>query len=323
MTGCELSVVIPCHNDGKYLSEAIGSVLSQEHRLRSVELVVVDDHSTDEETLEVLERWAREDRAIRVLRNPGASGPATARNIGVAAAASEWLAFLDADDVWLPGGLQARWDVVEAEPGAEWIGADHREWYENGSLEPTGHYHKDDFVGAILAPAYRSGRALRLERPVKQFLRSSLAWTGTVMVKRALVQRVGGFHPALRGPEDLHLWYRLALESDFFFAPHVVALYRQRAGSLISQARRAGLLRQEWDRLYRLLSRHPGFRPLRRQLRAKLSNVHAGYAWEYRQANRSWWATRAALGALSYTPTRVQSWKTLLGTLRAAAMGER
>jgi glycosyltransferase involved in cell wall biosynthesis len=323
MTGCELSVVIPCHNDGKYLSEAIESVLSREHRLRSFEVVVVDDHSTDEETLEVLERWAREDRAIRVLRNPGAGGPATARNVGVDAAASEWVAFLDADDVWPPGGLQARWEVVETEPGAEWIGADFREWHENGSLEATGHYHKDDFVGAILAPAYRSGRALRLERPVEQFLRSSLTWTSTVMVKRALVQRVGGFHPALRGPEDLHLWYRLALEGDFFFVPQVVALYRQRAGSLISRARRAGRLRPEWDALYRLLSRHPGFRPLRRQLRAKLSSVHAGYAWEYRQANRPWWATRAALRALSYTPTQARSWKALLGILRAAARGPR
>jgi glycosyltransferase involved in cell wall biosynthesis len=323
MTGWGLSVVIPCHNDGKYLSEAIASVLSQEHRLRSFEVVVVDDHSTDEETLEVLERWAREDRAIRVLRNPGASGPAAARNVGVDAAASEWVAFLDADDVWPPGGLQARWEVVETEPGAEWIGADFREWHENGSLEATGHYHKDDFVGAILAPAYRSGRALRLERPVEHFLRSSLAWTGTVMVKRALVQRVGGFHPALRGPEDLHLWYRLALESDFFFAPQVVALYRQRAGSLISQARRAGQLPKEWDALYRLLARHPGFRPWRRQLRAKLSSVHAGYAWDYRQANRSWWAIRAALRAISYTPTQARIWKGLLGTLRAAAMGER
>jgi glycosyltransferase involved in cell wall biosynthesis len=323
MTGWGLSVVIPCHNDGKYLSEAIESVLSQEHRLRSFEVVVVDDHSTDEETLEVLERWAREDGAIRVLRNPGASGPATARNVGVDAATSDWVAFLDADDVWLPGGLQARWEVVETEPGAEWIGADFREWHENGSLEATGHYHKDDFVGAILAPAYRSGRALRLERPVEHFLRSSLTWTGTVMVKRALVQRVGGFHPALRGPEDLHLWYRLALESDFFFTPQVVALYRQRAGGLISQARRAGQLPKEWDALYRLLARHPGFRPWRRQLRAKLSSVHGGDAWEYRQANRPWWAIRAALRALSYTPTQARIWKGLLGILRAAAMGER
>jgi glycosyltransferase involved in cell wall biosynthesis len=214
MTGCELNVVIPCHNDGKYLSEAIESVLGQEHRLRSFEVVVVDDHGTDEETREVLEHWALEDPTVRVLRNTRVGGPATARNVGVAAAAGEWVAFLDADDVWLPGGLQARWEVVEAQAGAEWIGADFQEWNENGSLEATGHYHKDDFVGRILASAYRSGRALRLERPISHFLRSSLTWTGTVIVKWALVRQVGGFHPALRGPEDLHLWYRLALRSE-------------------------------------------------------------------------------------------------------------
>ncbi len=61
MPARELSVVIPCHNDGKYLSEAIESVLNQEHRLRFHEVVVVDGHSTDEQSVEVLEWWRRED----------------------------------------------------------------------------------------------------------------------------------------------------------------------------------------------------------------------------------------------------------------------
>jgi len=315
MTGNELSVVIPCHNDGKYLSEAIESILSQEHRLGSFEVVVVDDRSTDEETLDVLERWRREDPTVRVLRNAGAGGPASARNTAVAAATGEWVAFLDADDVWLPGGLQARWDVVQAQVGAEWIGADFQEWNENGSLEENGHYHKDDFVGRILAPAYRSGRALRLERPIEQFLHSSLTWTGTVMVKRALLQRVGGFNPALRGPEDVHLWYRLALENDFFFVPQVVALYRQHAGSLISRGRRAGQLQREWDVLYGLLREDPGFRPWRRHLRERLSSVHERYAWDYRARKRPGSAAWATLRALSYTPTRAKLWKALAGAL--------
>jgi glycosyltransferase involved in cell wall biosynthesis len=315
MSEPELSVVIPCHDDGKYLSEAIESILSQEHRLGSFEVVVVNDRSTDEETLDVLERWRREEPAVRVLPNGGPAGPASARNTGVAAARSEWVAFLDADDVWLPGGLQARWDVVQAQPGAEWIGADFQEWNENGSLEETGHYHKDDFVGRVLAPAYRSGRALRLERPIGQFLHSSLTWTGTVMVKRALLQRAGGFNPALRGPEDVHLWYRLAVENDFFFVPQVVALYRQRAGSLISRARRAGQLQRQWDLLYRLLRQDPAFRPWRRHLREKLSSVHERYAWEHRARKRPAHAAWAALRALSYTPARVRLWKALVGAL--------
>ena len=315
MTACELSVVIPCHDDGKYLSEAIESILAQEHRLRSFEVVVVDDHSTDEETRDILERWSHEAPTVRVLRNSGARGPASARNLGVASAAGAWLAFLDADDVWLPGSLQARWEVVQTEPAAEWIGADFREWSEDGSLEETGHYHKDDFVGRILAPAYRSGRALRLERPIEHFLRSALTWTGTVMVKRALVQRAGGFHPALRGPEDVHLWYRLAAQADFFFVPQVVALYRQHSSSLIAQGHRAGRLQYEWDTLYRLLRENPQFRPWRRHLREKLASVHARYAWEHRSRDRSMSAALAAVRALSYCPLQVRIWRILLGAL--------
>ena len=315
MTGPELSVVIPCHNDGKYLSETIESVLKQEHELSSIEVIVVDDHSTDDQTLEVLERWRQEEPEVRVLRNTGPGGPGGARNAGIAAASGEWIAFLDADDVWLPGSLQARWDVVAAEVGAEWIGADFKEWKEDGSLEETGHYHKGDFVGRILAPAYRSGRVLRLERPVGEFLRSSLTWTGTVLVTRALVERLGGFHPTLRGPEDLHLWYRLALHTDFFFVPQVVTLYRQHPASLIARTRRAGRIGDQWDRLYGLLRQDPAFRPWRPNIRRKVSSVHERRAWEYRAQDRSWRAAWAAVRALRYTPLQARLWKTLVGAL--------
>jgi hypothetical protein len=135
------------------------------------------------------------------------------------------------------------------------------------------------------------------------------------MVKRALVRQVGGFHPVLRGLEDLHLWYRLALRNDFFFVPQVVALYRQHAGSLIAEAWRAGRLRREWDTLYRLLRHEPGFGPWRRHLRGKLSSVHERYAWEHRAQEHSWWAAWAALRALSYTPASARIWKALLGAL--------
>ena len=315
MTRPDVSVVIPCHNDGKYLSEAIESVLMQEHDLDSIEVIVVDDHSTDEETLGVLERWRQEGPAVRVLRNTGAGGPSSARNVGIAAAGSHWIALLDADDVWLAGSLQARWEAAKAHKDAEWIVADFQEWYEDGSLEETGHYHKDDFLGKIVAPAYLSGSALRLERPIAALLRSSLPWTGTVLVTRALVERVGGFEPRLRGPEDLHLWYRLALQADLFFVPRVVALYRQHASSLISRTRRAGQIEGEWDRLYRLLQPDPAFRPWRRHLRRKLSNVHESCAWDYRARHRSWSARWAAARAVRYTPLRAAAWQTLLGTL--------
>jgi len=314
MGECQVSVVIPCYRAGKYLSEAIDSVLAQESRVSSLEVVVVGNHSPDDETRHVLAFWRRDGR-VRIVENAEDLGPAAGRNVGIGVARGKWVAFLDADDVWLPGALEARWQAIESEPDAEWIGADFRMWYEDGSLEETGHYQKDDAVGRILAPAYASGRPLRLRRPVSEFVPFSLAWIGTVMVKRELLLRLGGFEPSLRVAEDVHLWYRLASVTDFLFVPTIVALYRQHPSSLTSRERRGGGLQLAWDRVYTLLRSDPAFRPYRGQLRAKVAGAHERAAYYHRARGESLKAARAAARALTYTPTRPAIWKNLVAAL--------
>lgn len=97
-----VSVVIPCHNQGEFVAEAVSSALAQ--REVSVEVIVVDDGSTDD-TREVLARFGD---AIRVIRNPVATERGAARNRGATAASGEHIAFLDADDWWLRGKLTAQ-----------------------------------------------------------------------------------------------------------------------------------------------------------------------------------------------------------------------
>ncbi len=314
MGECQVSVVIPCYRAGKYLSEAIYSVLAQESGVRSLEVVVVDNHSPDDETRQVLASWRRDGR-VRIVENAEDLGPAGGRNVGIGVARGEWVAFLDADDVWLSGALDARWQAIESEPEAEWIGADYQMWYEDGSLEETGHYQKDDAVGRILAPAYASGRALRLRRPIPESLGSSLAWIGTVMVKRDLLLRLGGFEPSLRAAEDMLLWYRLASVADLFFVPKIVALYRQHPDSLTTRVMLGGGLRVAWDRIYTVLRSDPAFRPYRRQLRAKVAGAHERAAYYHRARGEPWKAARAAAWALTYTPTRAAVWENLVAAL--------
>jgi teichuronic acid biosynthesis glycosyltransferase TuaG len=111
MSGCLVCVVIPCHRAGKYLSQAIDSVFAQESRVESLEVVVVDNHSPDDETKDVLAFWRRDGR-VRIVENPEDLGPAAGRNVGIGVARGRWVAFLDADDVWLPGSLEARWQAI-------------------------------------------------------------------------------------------------------------------------------------------------------------------------------------------------------------------
>ena len=139
-----LSVVIPTWNRAQLVREAIGSALVQ--REGEVEVIVVDDASTDA-TAELLEREFGD--RIRVLRLDHRRGPGGARNAGARLARGEFVAFLDSDDVWLRGKLDAELDVFARFPEAQVVVSDSQNFFEgeadgesrfaqNGLLEATG-----------------------------------------------------------------------------------------------------------------------------------------------------------------------------------------
>jgi glycosyltransferase involved in cell wall biosynthesis len=139
-----LSVVIPTWNRAGLVCEAVESALGQEGG--DLEVIVVDDSSTDG-TAEVVER--RFGKSVKLLRMATRSGVGAARNEGVSQATGDLLAFLDSDDLWLPGKLKAELDVLERFPDAEAIVSDSRfivdgqfigtsRFAENGALAATG-----------------------------------------------------------------------------------------------------------------------------------------------------------------------------------------
>src|SRR5687768_12542943 len=106
-----VSVVIPAYNYGRFVGAAIESVLGQ--TFADFELVVVDDGSTDD-TGDVVARYS--DSRLRYIRKENAGLPA-ARNTGIRAGTADLVAFLDADDTWLPGKLAAQAPLFAADPG--------------------------------------------------------------------------------------------------------------------------------------------------------------------------------------------------------------
>ena len=99
-----VSIVMPVHNAERFLEEAIRSVMQQTYT--NWELLVIDDNSTDG-SMAVAVRLAAEDTRIKIFRNPDPTGyPATPRNMAVELAKGRYIAFLDSDDVWLPGKLE-------------------------------------------------------------------------------------------------------------------------------------------------------------------------------------------------------------------------
>lgn len=306
-----VSVIVPCHDSGPVLHEAIRSVLKQDPARDDVEVIVVDDRSSDSGTLAALDHWRGHER-VRVVASERAPGPSGARNTGISLARGEWIAFLDSDDLWLPHALEARWDVIEREPQARFVSADFGYLHEDGRREMQGFYRTRPTPREALADAFETGEVLRLERPVSHFLRAVMVWTGVALVHAPLLAEVGGFDEDLLQSEDDLLWIRLARRTDLFFVPRVVALYRQWDGSLTTRKPSPA----RWNlKAYRKLLDDSEFREYRPLIRRRLSRFANQNAYYHRARGEWWLAAKEAAAAVGWDPGNARRWMALLGTL--------
>ena len=208
-----ISVIIPAFNAARYLGAAIESGLRQTRP--PGEIIVVDDGSTDN-TAQVARGFG--DR-IRYVRQ-GNAGPAAARNRAAQEAAGEWLAFLDADDEWLPQRLEIQLAQTEKHPQVlMWCG-------QTMGLEASGQRSE--------TPNDIPLRFLTL----KDFAVSNPVSTTTVLLRRTVFEQVGGFDKRFRGPEDYDLWMRVAALGNIGLIQLPLACYREESGSLSMDDRR-------------------------------------------------------------------------------------
>lgn len=107
-----ISVVIPVYNGEKHLHQAIESALLQRKSIKNIEILIVDDASTDR-TQEIAQEYVNSIPDVRYFRNKVNRGAAESRNYGVRNAAGEWIAFLDADDWWEPDKLKKQLKKLE------------------------------------------------------------------------------------------------------------------------------------------------------------------------------------------------------------------
>lgn len=197
-----VSVVIPTFNRCGFVCEAVASVCAQRHA--RYEIIVVDDGSTDG-TAAVLQCQFGERVEVVQTANRGA---AAARNRGVAASRGEVIAFLDSDDLWLPGKLAAQAAFFADHTAAEICQTDEI-WIRNGvRVNPCAHHRKPS--GDIFEPS----------------LRRCLVSPSTVMLRRALFDRVGGFDERLPACEDYDLWLRITRNTPVWLVDRALVVKR-------------------------------------------------------------------------------------------------
>jgi glycosyltransferase involved in cell wall biosynthesis len=183
----DVTVVVPTRNRWRFLSQgALPSALAQENV--DLEVIVVDDASTDKTATELA---SLNDERVRVLRNRTRKGLAGSRNAGIAAARGEWLALLDDDDLWAPSKLRKQLDLA-ASTGASFI--------YSPALYVSGDRESVELVPAInptdLTPRLLAGEAIP-------------AGGSNVLITSRAIRLVGGFDEKLMHLGDFDCWVRL------------------------------------------------------------------------------------------------------------------
>jgi len=199
--GIKIGAVIPAYNAARFLPRCLESVFAQ--TLKPAEVIVVDDGSTDNTAALARELGAR-------VVSEANAGISCARNNGIRNASSEWIALLDADDIWAPSKLERQAARIRSDTVLVYTGV--RLFDDNGIRSEA---RAIDPVSAR--------KMLRFCNPIAQ---------STVLVKREAVLRAGGFREGLRTCEDWGLWVRLMPLGQFEAVPDPLMDYYVHSASV-------------------------------------------------------------------------------------------
>lgn len=208
-----ISVVIPTFNRKEFLREAVLSVLAQKDvpaefevediGIEDIEIIVVDDGSTED----ISGALAGLPGAVRCIRQPH-SGVSGARNCGIAQSRGEWIAFLDSDDLWLPGKLAAQMKYFAQFPDILLCQTDEI-WMRNGKrLNPRLYHQKPQ------------GHCFPL------LLERCLVSPSAVVIHRTLFETVGLFDESFPACEDYDLWLRIGCRFPLGLVPNPLIVKR-------------------------------------------------------------------------------------------------
>ncbi len=189
------SVVIPLYNKAAYIEQALRSVLQQ--TIQDFEIIVIDDGSTDDSARRV---QAFQDRRLRLI-SQGNRGVSAARNRGIAEAQEDYIAFLDADDIWDPDFLETVQNLIVNYPQAGMFTTAYRYYDPEGHEWPIRpHGLPADFTEGLIPDFF------------KTLYKGSLPFTtSSVCVPKKTLEEIGGFPQDLQYTEDIYTWCRIVV----------------------------------------------------------------------------------------------------------------
>jgi glycosyltransferase involved in cell wall biosynthesis len=200
MTLLTYDVVIPCYNSGKYLAESVNSALNQSYPPSNI--FIVNDGSNDSQTLEALAAISKMHKSITVLDEPH-RGVSHARNVGLRNCKSKYVAFLDADDIWIETKMQVQLDALMS-TNTDVNFVDFVEIDDSGLIRSQNPHSNPESLSLISLLTFKSK-----------------IWgsASSVVASRNVIESVGGFNELMSHAEDFDYWVRIQKK----FAVHYIA----------------------------------------------------------------------------------------------------
>lgn len=302
-----VSVLMPVHNAERYLAEAIESILDQ--TFTDFEFLIIDDGSTDRSRV-TLERYAARDARIRVTSRPN-TGYGVALNELLRQARGDLIARMDADDVALPERLERQVAYLRAHPDVVCVGSAVQ------FIDAAGRFllERHEGMGHQLIQERALAGDCALNHP-------------SVMMRRAALEAVGGYHVEFVPAEDLDLWLRLGEIGRLANLPDVLMKYRQHEASFSERHQQLQLERSaaavlEACRRRGIPPRQVSVTAWRPVDRASRMQTYVGYGWRGLERGDYRMAVHYGLRAIGQAPWRAGGWWLVARVLRSLVAAPR
>ncbi len=263
-----VSIVIPSYNQGEFVRDSVLSALGQTYR--PLEVIVIDDGSTDDTRQQLGPFFHRITYVCQ--RNAGLSA---ARNAGIRRAHGEWVALLDADDLWHPQKLEIQLAAIENQKGVALIGS----------------------PSTITLPFELPSAPRSYALTVRHFLLSARMGPSSALIRRRSFEIVGMFDESLQAVEDRDMWLRIAAKLPCVLVESPCWWHRQHPGQMSRNA-----TRMFWNYrrvLWKFFDTNPEYRSLRR---LAMSYLYFDAAWPYFDEGRRFTALLCLARSVAYQP---------------------
>lgn len=218
----KVSVIMPCFNHARFLSDSIRSILQQTHP--DLELIIIDDCSSDGSG-EIIKRFALQDSRIRPIRHECNQGLSKSRNDGLRIAGGQFIAFCDSDDIWEPDKLEVQAGLLGDRPDYGLTYCDTTIVDQKGL--PTGQRFSERFPLPKTPSGWMFGNLV-----TRNFINIQ-----SVLMRKECLQRIGYFDEQIELVQDWWYWIQLSRHYRFLYSPKPLARYRvhERSTNLVQK----------------------------------------------------------------------------------------